>query len=318
MGRIPRVKISGSGATYHVMTRTAHQAFFFEDTYIKERIYRTVLDLADVYYVQLHSIAVMDNHYHIVLSMLRPGLDVPDLKARFERFQARKRIPMKWYSWRVDEWYQRLTDLSVFMKDLNRTISLEVNRRAGKVGSIWGERFKSVLIEEDAGLLACMVYVEMNCVRANLCRSPLSYRWCSTGRFHLGGSNAAGVVVPKFDVFRQVLDDSGRLQVFSNLVDGLAQAELQGVKTPSFPELKQFQPQRWDALVELALRRSKWLVHSVVVGSELFCRNIIERFDLQQGQHQEARPYRLTFNLYNEHVRAGPHATSLTHCPWYL
>lgn len=308
MGRFKRIKISDKRATYHVMTRTAHQAFFFKDAAVKEAIYRSILRLASVYYVELHSIAILDNHYHIVLSTLRPPLNVPQIQKRFEAFQAMKRIPQKWYSWRAEEWYQRLTDLSSFMKDVNRTISVDVNRRRNKVGSIWGERFKSVLIEEDAGLLACMIYVELNCVRAGIKASPSTYRWCSVGRSAKGGSRAAGVVIPKLDVFRTLRDHQARQRGFIRLVEFIATAEQQEAVLPQtvsgFESV--MSQQEVDHLVSLTLRRTQWLVHSLVLGSEQFCRRIIEEFRLQPGQLGQGEPFRLAMNLCNEHIRAGP------------
>ncbi len=312
MGRDFRVKIDEDRVSYHVMTRTAHQAFFFADDAVKEAIYRIINELTAIYYVDMHSIAVLDNHYHLVLSIVRPPFDVPDIKKRFEAFQIRKRIPLSWHAWRAEEWFKRLTDLSALMKDINRSISVYVNRRKGKVGSIWGERFKSVLIEEQAGLLACMLYVELNCVRAGITESPAHYRWCSAGRFSRGGQKAAGVVIPKLELFRRVASADVRQSRFVRLVNLLAERETAGqLDLPkNLAQLEIFLgDDELKDLMQLCFRRTQWLVHSVVLGSEDFCRQIMTRFALQGSRWGETQPFKLTVNLFNQHIRAGPHSS---------
>jgi hypothetical protein len=54
---------------------------------------------------------------------------------------------------RFREWYEKLTDLSCFVKILNQDIARYTNALDGKRGHVIGERFKSVLIEDGVGLL---------------------------------------------------------------------------------------------------------------------------------------------------------------------
>ncbi len=54
------------------------------------------------------------------------------------------------------------------MKDLNQSIAGYVNKRLGRTGHLWGDRFKDTIIGGSASLLACMTYVELNPVRANM------------------------------------------------------------------------------------------------------------------------------------------------------
>ncbi len=162
MGRFRRLKLAGDGGMYHVMTRTSRQEYCFEMDSIKEWMYRHVVWLSSIYFVDLYSITILDNHYHLVLRIRKPEASESLIRDRFEAYQKSKKYPLKWFPWRMDEWYRRLTDLSPFMQELNRSIAWYVNGRDGRRGHLWGERFKSVLIEDGIGLLQCMAYVELN------------------------------------------------------------------------------------------------------------------------------------------------------------
>ena len=153
MARTGRLKSHLDGQAYHVMNRTVRQAFLFDDDVTKEWIYKEILALASIYFVDLHAIAVMSNHYHIVLTVRKPELRERDVQARFEQYQKRNRHPKIWRQWLLDEWIRRLTDLSAFMQDLNLTISRYVNKRDRVRGRLWGDRFKSTLLDDDVGFL---------------------------------------------------------------------------------------------------------------------------------------------------------------------
>ena len=54
-----------------------------------------------------------------------------------------------------------------------------VNFTYGSSGSVWEGRYKASLVHDEAYLLTCMRYIELNPVRANMVRSPAHYRWSS-------------------------------------------------------------------------------------------------------------------------------------------
>ena len=51
----------------------------------------------------------------------------------------------------------------------------------------WAERFKSVLLGGPRALLTCLVYVELNAVRAGIVNSPEDYRYCGLHHYVAGG-----------------------------------------------------------------------------------------------------------------------------------
>src|SRR6202043_18280 len=73
---------------------------------------------------------------------------------------------------------RRMFDLSIFIKELKGRFAQGYNRRHGRYGVLWADRFKSVLIEGGEALAAVAAYIELNPVRAGLCADPKDYRYC--------------------------------------------------------------------------------------------------------------------------------------------
>jgi putative transposase len=80
----------------------------------------------------------------------------------------------------------RLFDLSSFMKEVKQKFSAWFNLTRGRKGTLWEERFRSVLVEGTGGwskdglggLLAVAAYIDLNPVRAGIVDDPKDYRWC--------------------------------------------------------------------------------------------------------------------------------------------
>jgi hypothetical protein len=81
----------------------------------------------------------------------------------------------------------RLFDLSSFMKEVKQKFSAWFNLSHGRTGTLWEDRFRSVLVEGTggssadglSGLLAVAAYIDLNPVRAGIVDDPRDYRWCS-------------------------------------------------------------------------------------------------------------------------------------------
>ena len=173
---------------------------------------------------------------------------------------------------------------------------------------MWADRFKSVLIEDGVGLLTCMAYVELNCVRAELCDKPSEYPWCSAGRFFRGGPEDAGVSMPRLPGFEVLKNKLQRQKGFTLFVDHLA--EYRGNEDTPFPvtdaevEVPATQIDIAD-FSDLVLKRTRWMSNSLVLGSEEFCSEMIARFTLQAARYNGPRPFELSSGLYNGRQRDG-------------
>lgn len=69
--------------------------------------------------------------------------------------------------------------ISLMMQYVGRYYVPYINYTYGSSGSIWEGRYKSNIIHDEAYLLTCMRYIELNPVRADMVKSPGAYRWSS-------------------------------------------------------------------------------------------------------------------------------------------
>jgi len=65
-------------------------------------------------------------------------------------------------------------------------------------GRFWADRFKSTLLEDDRALLDCMLYVELNAVRAGLVARPEEWKGCS---LYLRETGHGDWLMPLTDLF---------------------------------------------------------------------------------------------------------------------
>jgi putative transposase len=69
--------------------------------------------------------------------------------------------------------------LSEGMQHLSGCYAQGFNRRHGRKGHLFEDRFGSVVIESDGHLRELLHYLALNPVRAGLCASPEEWRWSS-------------------------------------------------------------------------------------------------------------------------------------------
>ena len=66
----------------------------------------------------------------------------------------------------------RLSDVSWWMRYFSHHIACRANKEDCLTGHFWESRFGSELLLNDASILACMVYVDLNPVRAQMAATP--------------------------------------------------------------------------------------------------------------------------------------------------
>ena len=69
--------------------------------------------------------------------------------------------------------------ISYMMQDVGRKYVRAINQAYRRTGTLWEGRYKASLVDSEAYLLACMRYIELNPVRANMVSYPGEYRWSS-------------------------------------------------------------------------------------------------------------------------------------------
>ena len=85
----------------------------------------------------------------------------------------------------------RMHSLSEFMKGFLQRFTRWFNRENGRRGTLWEERYKSVIVEGGLACRTIAAYIDLNSVRAGLVEDPADYRWSSYGEA-VGGGRGAG------------------------------------------------------------------------------------------------------------------------------
>ncbi|MEI6894865.1 MAG: transposase [Colwellia sp.] len=181
---------------YHICSRTVRKAFLcgvdketgvsyeHRRAWIEKRIFQ----LAQVFAIDICAHAVMHNHLHIVLhvdSELVKTWSTSEVLARWhqlfkgtlltQRYQSKQvlnKFQLAMVESTADIYKQRLLDISWFMRSLNEPIARQANKEDNCTGHFWEGRFKSQALLDEGALLSCMVYVDLNPVRAEVAPTP--------------------------------------------------------------------------------------------------------------------------------------------------
>jgi hypothetical protein len=188
------------------MTRSVNGERLFDDT-AREVLRRQLWLLADFCGVKIVTYAILANHFHVLVRVPeRVAIADAELVRRYlllhpspSGHQA-ARIAIIVAQLANDgpvavEWRRRMLvlmgDVSQYMKLLKQRFSIWFNRTHGRFGTLWAERFKSVLVEGDGNILQTIAaYIDLNCVRAGLVDDPKDYRFCGYAEA-VAGSEAA-------------------------------------------------------------------------------------------------------------------------------
>ena len=223
MSRKPRIKLDTATAYYHVMTQTTRKGMYLTDQYVpgfKDQCLTIIQSIAQVFYVKIFAWVIMDNHYHLCIEIQKPKFEITDIKRRFELLQTHAAFPKKWRPEAANRHYERFTDLSCFMSEINARMARSFNRARNETGNLWGGRFKSKIIENEASLLRVMAYIENNPVKAGLCRYPSEYAWCSAGHSQQDQNFNRSNDLPEFEFLKNI-QSKDRASVYAAWIDSL-------------------------------------------------------------------------------------------------
>jgi putative transposase len=206
--RQARIKVAAdeSPAVYHCTTRTVNGQMLFDDT-AKEVLRKQIWQVSDFCGVEIFTYTILDNHFHVQVRVPQrePVSDFELLR----RFQVLYPHPTPHQAARLEViraelarngpeaavWRKRqlalMTDVSQFMKLLKQRFSIWFNKTHRRFGTLWAERFKSVLVESQDRILQTLgVYIDLNSVRAGLISDPKDYRFCGYAEAVAGGVRA--------------------------------------------------------------------------------------------------------------------------------
>jgi len=188
---------------YHCVSRCVRRAFLcgvdalsgqnFEHR--RQWILDRIILLSEIFAIDVAAYAIMSNHYHLVLRIDRDRAlnwqqaEVIErwyrlfaghtLVDRFLVGESLSSAEMDGVDALVDTWRERLYDLGWFMRCINEHIARLANAEDGCTGRFWEGRFKSQALLDEAAVLACMAYVDLNPIRAGMAETPETSEYTS-------------------------------------------------------------------------------------------------------------------------------------------
>jgi len=192
--RKTRIKVKGRPAVYHCVSRIVGAQRLLDDLG-KETLVRLLRRLATFCGLEVITYCIMSNHFHVLVRV--PAEQNPSDEELVERMKAlygkaKPREAGLLYEaekglhehGRVDtdirkRMLARMGDVSEFMKEFKQRFSKWYNIRHQRFGTLWAERFRSALVEDQPGVLETVsAYIDLNAVRAGLVEDPKDYRHC--------------------------------------------------------------------------------------------------------------------------------------------
>lgn len=194
--RTARIKVAAADgeAVYHVMTRVVNGERVIDDA-AKEVLRRQIWQVAQYCGVQILTYAILSNHFHVLVRVPQfTGISDEELVRRYRVLypkptpyrQARIAVieaELRANSLAAIEWRRcqlaLMHDVSGFMRLVKQRYSVWHNKQHRRYGTLWAERFKSVLVEPKGRVIETVAaYIDLNCVRAGLTHDPKDYRFC--------------------------------------------------------------------------------------------------------------------------------------------
>lgn len=297
--RMPRMKAkTGCDGLYHCMSRIVGGEFLL-GSQEKEEFVRRMWHLADFLEVEVLDYAVMSNHYHQLVRV--PGVvDVSNsqLLAKLKRYygeRSRKALVFESALAKGEEiaealrqkYLRRIGNISEFEKILKQGYSSWYNRRQKRRGTLWMERFKSLLVEDTLDTRNIMAaYIDLNPVRAEMVEDPKNYRFCGYGAA-MGGDlrcrNGILAVMGMTDweaasaQYRIYLMERGHVEVATK--KGKVTREL------LLETLKQGGQLPRSELLRLRVR---YFTDGLVLGTEAFVEDVFQQFRSHFGEKRRS------------------------------
>jgi REP element-mobilizing transposase RayT len=185
MPRIARFVRPDTPTVYHVISRTALDGFPLGDRE-KDHLLDTIRFLSRFYFAEVLGFCIMSNHFHLVVRMYPPDhLSDEEMNERLEKWfpEGREVTPKT-----ITDFRERWSSLSKLIKDIKQSFTRYYNALHNRKGYFWGDRFKSLIVQNGHSLVNLLAYVDLNPIRAGIVKRPEDYRWCSLG-YHVQTNN---------------------------------------------------------------------------------------------------------------------------------
>ena len=143
------VRIEYPGAVYHVICRGNNRQAVFRDNQDRKRYLERLSLYCEQKEVELLAYCLLTNHVHLLLET--PG-----------------------------------GNLSKMMQPFQTSYTVYFNKRHGRSGHVFEQRYKALLVDKDNYLLEVSRYIHLNAVAAKIVERPQDYPWSSYGTYLRG------------------------------------------------------------------------------------------------------------------------------------
>ena len=210
--RTGRIKLptEHAEAYYHCVSRVVDRQFIFGDTE-REMFVQMMRKYERFYGVQVMTFCVMSNHFHILVHVPKRPEVMPsdeELLSEIKRIYSMEAfIQVRWQLEQFrkigaddaaeairESFFKRMWDVSFFMKSLKQRFSAWYNKKAARRGTLWEQRFRSVLVQSGDALMTMAAYIDLNPIRAGMVEKPEDYRWSGFSEAMGGRRTAQGAI----------------------------------------------------------------------------------------------------------------------------
>jgi putative transposase len=211
-GRIKLAQDHGEAgeAYYHCVSRVVDRQFIFGDTE-KEMFVQMMRKYERFYGVRVMTFCVMSNHFHILVHVPKRPEVMPsdeELLSEIKRIYSMEAfIQVRWQLQEFrkigaheaaeairESFFKRMWDVSFFMKSLKQRFSGWYNKKAARKGTLWEQRFRSVIVQSGDALMTMAAYIDLNPIRAGMVEKPEDYRWSGYSEA-MAGRRTAGLAI---------------------------------------------------------------------------------------------------------------------------
>jgi putative transposase len=198
----------GKPAIYHCISRVVDRRFVFGDA--EREAFRMFMRMQENFTgCRVLTYCVMSNHFHVLLEVppvpeggITDELLLKRLAGLYseafvdgvaqELANARKEGDEVMIAEIHARFTYRMHNLSEFMKTLLQRFTRWFNREHNRRGTLWEERYKSVIVESGVAARTIAAYIDLNPVRAGMVSDPADYRWSGYGEAVGGGKKGNG------------------------------------------------------------------------------------------------------------------------------
>ena len=147
-----RLLIYVPDVSVHVFPRGINGGAIVRDEADCEHLLRVIVSASRRHGVEINAFALMTTHYHLIVAPTCAGA------------------------------------LAKAMQVIGLRHTRYFNKKYGRMGTIWNERYGAALLDDETYWFNCLRYVDLNPFRAHMVDAPEESSWCSY-RFHAYGQS---------------------------------------------------------------------------------------------------------------------------------